>query len=96
MKIHLNPLKYIINQTHKIFFPFCLRSIRVIAKYCTVIIENLSLTKKVNAGFRYKSKLYILYIIFQNARNLRRSTGDSSKSTLTDSDKSDLFSRIGH
>ena len=29
MKMHLNPLKCIINQTHKIFFLFCLRSIRV-------------------------------------------------------------------
>jgi len=29
MKMHLNPLKCIINQAHKIFFPFCLRSFRV-------------------------------------------------------------------
>jgi four helix bundle protein len=29
MKMHPNLLKCIINQTHKIFFPFCLRSIRV-------------------------------------------------------------------
>jgi len=29
MKIHLNPIKYVIIQTHKIFFPFCLRSFRV-------------------------------------------------------------------
>ena len=28
--MHLNLLKYIKNQTHKIFFPFCLRSFRVI------------------------------------------------------------------
>jgi len=28
--MHPNLLKCIINQTHKIFFPFCLRSIRVV------------------------------------------------------------------
>jgi len=28
--MHLNPLKCIINQTHKIFFPFCLRSVSII------------------------------------------------------------------
>jgi hypothetical protein len=44
-----------------------------ISKYGIVIIVNLSLSKKVDAGFRYKNKKYILYIIFQNARNLRRS-----------------------
>jgi hypothetical protein len=27
--MHPNSIKCIINQTHKIFFPFCLRSIRV-------------------------------------------------------------------
>jgi len=43
MKMHLNPLKCIINQRHKIFLPFCLRSIRVVCNTAMRIFGNKSL-----------------------------------------------------
>jgi outer membrane lipoprotein len=36
--MHLNSLKYIINQTHKTFLLFCLRSIRVTPKHAVYIL----------------------------------------------------------